>query len=155
MGNRQFPPASVDQVLGLLKVLKSLGGRTDIYRIDEEVEIDFDELSNAVNAAKILGLVVTEGGDVELTELGDRVLREGLEGVRDLLARRVAELSPFAEILSRLRAQGTLKLEEVVKLLCALGYCDDILVRRMLGWGVQLGVLYISSDSVMPAQETS
>jgi hypothetical protein len=146
--NRSFQPAAVDQVLGLLRVVHSLGGKTDIYRIDEEVEIDFDEISLAVGAAESLGLVAVKAGDVELTELGRRAVLD-LDSVKAEIARRLASLTPFADILASLRRKTPLPLGEVTEMLCWLGYCGDVPTRRVIAWAVLFGLIEITSDDLV------
>ncbi len=144
-----FHSAAIDQVFGLLKVINSLGGKTDIYKIDEEVEIDFDELSTAINAAESLGLVVVSSGDVELTELGRKAIAGGLEEAKEEIARRLAALRPFSDVLKRLRERGSMRLDELTSLLCDLGYCGEIPTRRIITWAVRFGLIEITPDDIV------
>ncbi len=151
--SRLFHPASIDQVLGLLKVINALGGKTDIYKIDEEVEIDFDELSTAVSAAESLGLVKVVSGDVELTELGRKVVTSDIDEVKRELAERLATLRPFSDILDKLRTESSLSLDEVMELLCNLGYCGEVPSRRIITWAVRFGLIEVTPDDVvMPGE---
>lgn len=153
--SRQFPPASIDQVLGLLRVLYSLGGKTDIYKIDEEVEIDFDELSLAVNAAEALGLVAVRAGDVELTELGRRAAVSDLDDVKEEIALKLSSLRPFADILNKVDGDSA-PLSDVLSLLCDLGYCGEVAARRIIAWAVRFGLIEVTpEDVVLPGRKTA
>jgi len=61
---RLVPPVTVDQVLGLVKYVASLGGRVDSSKLDELLDVDMDLLPHAVEAAVVLGLLRREGGDL-------------------------------------------------------------------------------------------
>lgn len=153
--SRSFHPASIDQVLGLLKVVNAFGGKIDIYKIDEEVEIDFDELSSAVNAAESLGLVKVVSGDVELTDLGRRLVASGIDEVKRELAERLAALRPFSDILDKLRERSSLTLDEVIEMLCSLGYCGEVPARRVITWAVRLGLIVVTPDDVVLPGESA
>lgn len=146
MARRAFPPASVDQVVGLVRVLHSLGGRADAYKVDEEVEVDLGDLSLAIEAAKALGLIAVEGGDLELTDLGERLAESDIGEVEAEVGRRLAEMEPFAELISAVRSRGSMELGEAENLLCRFGYCDEVSARRVLNWGVLLGVIEVTGD---------
>lgn len=152
--NAQFPPASIDQVAGLIRVLYSMGGRVDAYKVDEEVEIDLGDLSLAIEAAKALGLIKAEQGDLQLTELGRLWALGDLDDVREELGRRLAEMSPFADVLRALGEKGEVELREVEELLCSQGYCDEVAVRRLINWGVRLHLFEVTpDDKVLPAKQ--
>ncbi|MFB6489736.1 MAG: AAA-associated domain-containing protein [Thermoproteus sp. AZ2] len=149
----QFPPASLDQVAGLVRVLYAMGGRVDAYKVDEEVEIDLGDLSLAIEAAKALGLVEAEQGDLQLTELGRSWAVGDLDDVKGELGQRLAEMSPFAELLKALRERGEVELKEVEELLCSSGYCDEAAIRRLINWGVRLRLFEVTPDDrVLPAE---
>jgi NitT/TauT family transport system ATP-binding protein len=54
----------------LLELIDDRGGKEDLYRIAEELQLELDDLLPIVEAATLLAFAKTERGDVELTPAG-------------------------------------------------------------------------------------
>jgi NitT/TauT family transport system ATP-binding protein len=67
---RILPHARHGAVSGLLELLSDRGGKEDLYRVAEELQMETDDLLPIVEAAALLGFVKTERGDVEVTPEG-------------------------------------------------------------------------------------
>ncbi|MEM1611606.1 MAG: hypothetical protein QXQ57_08195, partial [Sulfolobales archaeon] len=61
---------TIDQVIGLVEILYSLGGVADTSKISEIVDVDAGLLPNVIDVAEALGLVKLSRGDLEITSLG-------------------------------------------------------------------------------------
>ena len=94
-----LPHAPIGMVLGLLEHLRGRpGGREDLYKLGGPLGYELDDLLPVTEAAKRLGLVTVQAGDIELTEEG-RKLAEAEEPERKKrLGGRLKDLPLLAEI---------------------------------------------------------
>jgi NitT/TauT family transport system ATP-binding protein len=101
-----LPHAPIGMVMGLLEHLREApGGREDLYKLGGPLGYELDDLLPVTQAAKLLGLVRVESGDIELTPEG-RALAVAEEPERKrLVQRRLAALPLIGEIRVAL-AQG-------------------------------------------------
>jgi len=70
LAHRRLPPARRGAIAGLLELLNDRGGKEDLYKIAEELQLEVDDLLPIVEAAALLGFAKSEHGDVELTPSG-------------------------------------------------------------------------------------
>lgn len=117
-----FPTVQVDQVLGLIKVLRYMGDRADAMHINEAIDVDAGELSHVIDAAEALGLIKFSGGDLELTELGRRLAEAGPVEARSILREALAKVEPFSTIIKRLGGRGEVDPVELREAFEAMGY---------------------------------
>jgi NitT/TauT family transport system ATP-binding protein len=68
--HRMLPHARPGSIAGLVELLNDRGGKEDLYRVTEELIIDVDDLLPIVEAAALLGFVISEHGDIEITVTG-------------------------------------------------------------------------------------
>jgi NitT/TauT family transport system ATP-binding protein len=102
-----LPHAPITMVFGLLEHLRlTPGGREDIYKLGGPLGYELDDLLPVTEAAKRLGLVKVDSGDIELTRQGG-LLAEAEEPERKKhLARSVETLPLVADIRRALQAGG-------------------------------------------------
>ena len=67
---KMLPHAREGGVAGLLELVNDRGGKEDLYRIAEELQMEVDDLLPIVEAAALLAFARTERGDVELNAGG-------------------------------------------------------------------------------------
>ncbi|HLY66648.1 MAG TPA: nitrate/sulfonate/bicarbonate ABC transporter ATP-binding protein, partial [Chloroflexota bacterium] len=65
-----LPHARPGGIAGLLELIIDLGGRTDIYRLADELAFEIDDLFPIVEAAQLLGFAKVEEGDAAITPEG-------------------------------------------------------------------------------------
>ncbi len=65
-----LPHARPGGVAGLLELLIDSGGRTDIYRLADDLAFEIDDLFPIVEAAQILGFLTVAEGDAIITPAG-------------------------------------------------------------------------------------
>jgi NitT/TauT family transport system ATP-binding protein len=70
MHYEMLPHARPGGIAGLLELIIDLGGRTDIYRLADELAFEIDDLLPIVEAASLLGFLKVEEGDVAITPAG-------------------------------------------------------------------------------------
>jgi len=101
--NAKPPPASIptsaiSKILGLLELLRSKGGRADIYKLAAELSMELGETLTVIRGAELLGLVHTPGGDVVLQPLGDKVTRARIPGKKAIIRERLEQLPVFQKV---------------------------------------------------------
>ena len=70
MRYEMLPHARPGGIAGLLELIIDLGGRTDIYRLADELAFEIDDLLPIVEAAQLLGFLKVEEGDAVITPEG-------------------------------------------------------------------------------------
>ncbi|ABL88422.1 conserved hypothetical protein [Pyrobaculum islandicum DSM 4184] len=131
----KFPAVTVDQVLGLLKVVHNLGGRVDAMHVNDAIDVDMGDLSHVIDAAEILGLLKTSNGDLVLTEEGRSAVEKPVREFQKRLRKTLMALEPFTSLVGLVSKSGRVRLDEVLKLLIEYGY-DEEGARKILGWAV-------------------
>ena len=65
------PNARIADLVGLLHVLSNIfEGKTNLFELEKEMEVDLDDLMPIVYTASNLGFVHSESGDISITNLG-------------------------------------------------------------------------------------
>jgi len=100
-----LPHAMSNQIIGLLETLHDQNGRDDIYKLPKELHLELGDLMDAIRAAEMLEFVTTPGGDVELSDLGRKMLRAKTVGRKKLFQAQVKKLPLFMQ-LHQLLAQA-------------------------------------------------
>jgi NitT/TauT family transport system ATP-binding protein len=102
-----LPHAPITMVLGLLEHLRlAPGGREDLYKLGGPLGYELDDLLPVTGAAKRLGLVKVDAGDIELTAEGVRLAQVEEPERKKRLARSVEALPLVAEIRRALASAG-------------------------------------------------
>jgi NitT/TauT family transport system ATP-binding protein len=102
-----LPHAPITMVLGLLEHLRQApGGREDLYKLGGPLGYELDDLLPVTEAAKRLGLVRVDSGDIELTADGMRLAEVEEPERKKRLARSVESLPLVAEIQRALESGG-------------------------------------------------
>jgi NitT/TauT family transport system ATP-binding protein len=70
MHYEMLPHARPGGIAGLLELIIDLGGRTDVYRLADELAFEIDDLFPIVEAAQLLGFLKIEEGDAAITPEG-------------------------------------------------------------------------------------
>jgi NitT/TauT family transport system ATP-binding protein len=94
-----LPHAPIGMVLGLLEHLKEAPGqKEDLYKLGGPLGYELDDLLPVTEAAKRLGLVRIESGDIELTADGRRVAAAEEPQRKELLRARLRKLPLLAAV---------------------------------------------------------
>ncbi len=73
------PDARIADLVGLLYVLNNIfNGKTDLYKLEKEMEVDIDDLMPIVYTAERLGLVAVESGDINISDKGREYIKSGM-----------------------------------------------------------------------------
>lgn len=143
-------PATVrgGQVISLVEVTGSIGGRVDAPKLADELGADIAVLLPILDAAEMLGLVRSEKGDVHLTELGHRFQKASTQKLR-ILKDRIAAIEPFRTALELAAKGKPITAAQVAESLGEMGlkwhYQPDInesLIQTLLiHWAIYAGLL--------------
>jgi NitT/TauT family transport system ATP-binding protein len=118
-----LPHTTSSRIIGLLEALNDRGGRDDIYKLARELNLELGDLLAAIRAAETLEFVTTPGGDVELNELGRKLVRARMAGRKKLMQAQLKKLPLVAHLYELLekaenkRVQKETMLEEISRLL--------------------------------------
>jgi NitT/TauT family transport system ATP-binding protein len=82
-----LPNARVGSIVGLLEMLNEQGTRTDIYKLSESLRMELGEFIPITEAAELLGFVKIASGDIELADLGRKVI-DGDENAKKAIFRQ-------------------------------------------------------------------
>ncbi len=93
-----LPQAEISEMLGLIELLNNKGGKEDIYKLAQELQMEFGKTLQVIKAAETLGLVYTPGGDVVLEKLGESLTKLSINDRKDLLAEKIAKLPLFQAV---------------------------------------------------------
>lgn len=141
------PCVTVDQVVGLVEVLHSLGGSADASKISEIMDMDAGMLPNVIDVAEALGLLTHSKGDLIITNLGVEVARADSRSLKRILGGLVDRIEPLATILRILRERGGISRADVENILEeAYGKEKSRALECLTHWGTYLGVFRWNDD---------
>ena len=98
-----LPNARVGSIVGLLETLNEQGTKIDIYKLSESLGFKLNDLMPITEAAELLGFVKIESGDIELADLGRKVV-DGDENAKKSIFRQ----QMLANVLLTRRIQSEL-----------------------------------------------
>ncbi len=105
------PDARIADLLGLLYVLNNIfDGKTDLYRLEKEMEVDLDDLMPIVYTASNLGLVNAESGDISISPKGIEYIKSGMNQRKQIIRESLKNIEPFKTALS----MGSFSLEDII-----------------------------------------
>jgi hypothetical protein len=142
----KFPPVSVDQLLGLLKAVYSLGGKADAMHVSNAISTGLGGLPLAIDAAEMLGLIRARGGDLELTEAGRAAVSGPLRELQKYLRAKLRDIEPFASLLRLVGELKRVEITRVAELLRSKGYSEEG-AQRVLEWAVFAQLVEISEGA--------
>ena len=96
-----LPDATVGGLAGLVQIVVSHDGQTDLPDLADELAFDVDDLLPLVDAAQLLGLLEVEGAQAFLTELGWAWQSADIQGSKRLFAELAAARAPLVATIVR------------------------------------------------------
>ncbi|MGC9020759.1 MAG: AAA-associated domain-containing protein [Candidatus Methanodesulfokora sp.] len=139
-------PVSYSRLLGLLRLLRDLGGKADVAKISEETDMHADEILPLLAFSEMIGLISVDEGDAKLTESGMNFLKQGHMGRAKYVRNKLMELNVFSEIMNELKKKGSLEKEDVIEIIASKGgfcYCNNLeeAFNCLVHWGVYSGLI--------------
>lgn len=162
---RALPHITISDLIGLLEHLAERpGDRADIYRLDEDLNIDSDHLLRLTEAAELLGFATVAQGDITLTPLGETLAEASILARKEIFATRIRRLPIFKWLLGLLRVATRQQLEwNVVLAALELEFPPEEAERQLdtiVNWGRYAEVLayddnaealYLEPGAAVPA----
>ena len=142
------------QVISLVEITGSIGGKVDAPRLADEMGADIAVLLPILDAAEMLGLVRSEKGDVHLTELGLKFQKTTKNKLR-IMKDRLAMIEPFRTALELASNGKPVKASQVAESLREMGLkwhyqpeINEALIRTLLiHWAIYAGLLRYDGKS--------
>jgi len=147
-----LPHARPGSVGGLLELLAERGGKEDLYKIADELQMEVDDLLPIVEAAALLGFARSARGDLELTAEGKQFAEADIEERADLFRAaslaHVPLLQQMAHALSS-KSDGSMPLEFFRDVLDEHFSADEVTrqVETALTWGRYAHIFTYDSDT--------
>jgi NitT/TauT family transport system ATP-binding protein len=98
-----LPQTGISEILGLVELLKSKGGREDIYKLAGELQMELGDTLTVIRGAELLGLVHTPGGDVVIEPLGEKVTKVKIAGRKTIIKEQLSKLPAFKRLIQFLK----------------------------------------------------
>lgn len=134
-----LPKAGISEILGLIELIKSHGGREEIYQLANELKMELGETLAVIRGAELLGLLHTPGGDVVLEKLGEKISAATINQKKALIKKQIERLPVFRKISELLREKdnGEMSRDEVLEALAELLPNDDVedSFSVLVSWG--------------------
>jgi len=134
-----FPEGDISEILGLLELLKAKSGRADIYKLAQELKMEFGDTLTVIRGAELLGLVHTPGGDVVLEPLGVSVSKAKIVERKEILADQIAKIPSVQKLCDFLNDQPDKEVsrQEVFEKLAELHPNEDVeeSFETLVEWG--------------------
>ncbi len=142
------------QVISLVEITGSIGGKVDAPKLADEMGADIAVLLPVLDAAEMLGLVRPEKGDVHLTELGLKFQKTSKNKLK-LLKDRLATIEPFRTALELASKGKNVTAAQVAESLADIGLkwhyqpeMNESLIRALLiHWAIYAGLLKYDGKS--------
>ena len=133
-----LPSAGISKILELCAMLSEHAGRENLYTLTRDLHVPFAEMLVLVKAAEMLKLADTEHDDVQLTELGTRVMAAAPAEKKKLLREQMVQLGVFkhaAHLLENNRRK--MPVDVIVEQLAVLLPQESprALFTTLLNWG--------------------
>src|SRR5688572_1267502 len=97
-----LPDTRIGSIVGLLETLNDQGTKIDIYKLSESLRFELNDLMPITEASDLLGFVKIESGDIELADLGRKVV-DGDENVKKTIFRQ--QILENVVLAKRIRAE--------------------------------------------------
>ena len=136
---RMLPEASVNALAGLLEHLNGETQNVDIYRLDSEVGLDMATLVQIIEVGEMMGFVVVNEGDIQLTPLGQAFAEASILTRKELFAQRARRLPMIQWIMQMLSASPNKELPWKVFYTALLPEFPDELATRQLDIAIEWG----------------
>lgn len=147
------PHARVADLVGLLYALDTtFNGKTDLYMLEKEMEVDLDDLMPIVYTANSLGFITVGEGDIIITDKGIEFLKSNLKRRKEIIRDSIKRVEPFKTAL-QLKEFTIYELKDVLERKGVQIYNNpeglyDLQIT-LVEWGVYSGLLKKEGDKFM------
>ncbi len=151
---RRLPDIAISDLSGLLERLDEMPrNRSDIYRLEDELGIDSDQLLQLTETAELLGFATIEKGDITLTPLGETFAEASILARKEIFATRIRRMPMIRWLLNMLRAAEKQRLRwDVIQTALELDFPAEEAqqqVETVVEWGRYAEILAYDDDEEM------
>lgn len=108
-----MPNVQAGALTGFIELLEDIGGKTDLYKLGEDLNLDLEDFFPILDAASLLNFVKVHEGDVELTPIGRKFAEATVLERKDLFKQQVLKYVPtITQIMSALNSKSNGKMPE-------------------------------------------
>lgn len=93
-----LPHTGISEILGLVELLKTKGGREDIYKLANELKMEFGQTLTVIRGAELIGLVHTPGGDVVLESMGEKIIKAKIATRKEMVGEQLQKIPVFRKV---------------------------------------------------------
>jgi NitT/TauT family transport system ATP-binding protein len=86
-----LPHVALEDLSGLVSHIANAGGRSDLYQLARELQLEVNDLLPLIEALSILGLAMTQEGDAILTGVGTAFAEADVQEEKGLFRRQALE----------------------------------------------------------------
>ena len=97
-----LPPASPNEIVGLVEYLEAHGGKDEIFEMSANLHLEFGRIIAVTKGAEILGFVDTPKEDVVLTPLGWQFVRADADQRKGIWRTQLLNIKIFRDLDARL-----------------------------------------------------
>ncbi len=156
---RALPDVSIGELSGLLEFLNDMpANRTDVYRLEQELNLSTDDVLELTEAAELLGFATIAKGDIMLTPLGETFAEASILARKEIFASRIRRLPLFKWLLAMLKAADKGRLDrDVIRLALELEFLPEDAARQVeiaIQWGRYAELLAYDDNTETLYQET-
>lgn len=133
-----IPHANVDEVLGLADALYAYKGKAKLSFLADELQIEIDDLGEAVDMGRLLGVIKTRSGTLSLTIFGEALALGNIDNKKKILREKIIKVEPFKTIIHLLRKYGgSIDKDDLLEALSSKFVIEDkdSFFKIVLGWG--------------------
>jgi NitT/TauT family transport system ATP-binding protein len=157
---RSLPQINIGNLIGLLEHLDELPDkRADIYRLEDELGVDSDELLRLTDAAELLGFATIDKGDITLNPLGETFSEASILARKEIFATRIRRVPIFRWLTAMLKAADKQQLRwDVVQTALELDFPPEEAEQQLdtvVNWGRYAELLAYDDDEETLYLETT
>lgn len=132
-----IPDAMVGEILGLAEIVYSYRGKLKISFLADELQLEMDDLGDAIDMAELLGLAKVKRGTIYLTIFGEALAISQIDEKKKTLRKKIKELEPFKTVIKIIHKEkeiSELELFEKLKKKFIIQNPEKF-KRLLLSWG--------------------
>jgi NitT/TauT family transport system ATP-binding protein len=133
-----IPDATVGELLGLVEIVYSYGGKVKISFLADELRMEMDDLGDVIDMGELLEAVNVDEGEVTLSLFGEGLTLGTIDNKKKILRDKIKDVEPFKSVIEMLNEEGgKMGEQELLEALAKKFVIEDFAPFRklLIGWG--------------------
>lgn len=147
---------SSSQVIALIEAAIGEGGRADLAKLANNFGFDIKSMLPILSAAELLDLIKIDGGDISVTDLGFKLVKNKTDGLR-LLKVNISKIEPFKTAIELSKDSNFITSKDVSEALANKGisFSEDqmenekIIDEILIHWAIYTKVLKYNGKTAL------